>query len=72
MTAKSLYFSGLYTGNGGTGDDFSVGRPNDAWLLIVFREGRGVRKLAPDSFGAYIPKPYAFSGLVGYSVYKLF
>lgn len=30
-----------------------------------------MRKLAPDSFGAYIPKPYAFSGRVGYSVYKL-
>ena len=30
MTAKSLYFSGLYTGNGGTGDDLSVRLPNDA------------------------------------------
>ena len=29
-TAMFLYFSGLYTGSGGTGEDFSDGFPNDA------------------------------------------
>jgi hypothetical protein len=30
MAGNFLYFSGSYTGNGGTGDDFSGGGPNDA------------------------------------------
>jgi VIT1/CCC1 family predicted Fe2+/Mn2+ transporter len=30
MAGKLLYFSGSYTGNGGTGEDLGGGGPNDA------------------------------------------
>jgi hypothetical protein len=71
IAGKFLYFSGSYIGNGGTGDDFGGGGPNEAWLLIVLSDGRGARKLAVEVLGAYIPKPYAFSGLVGYNLYRM-
>jgi hypothetical protein len=71
MASMFLYFSGSYTGNGGTSEDFSGGGPNDAWLLIVLSDGLGARKFAVEVLGAYIPRPYALSGLVGYSLYRM-
>lgn len=42
------YFSGLYTGNGGSGEAAIGSLGSLVWVLILFSDGLGARKLATE------------------------